>query len=95
VYAADLEPILAVPNGPFRAYCGGGFTQGKPWAKLSCPFGARALRAVAVWTFGEGTQLRAVPIRANLICKSLPACGITSQRSVVRLDDDVHGHLTS
>jgi hypothetical protein len=26
---SDLEPILAVPNGPFRAYCGGGkFTQG-------------------------------------------------------------------
>jgi hypothetical protein len=25
----------------------------------------------------------------------LPACGITPQRSVVRLDDDVHGHLTS
>jgi hypothetical protein len=20
---SDLEPILAVPNGPFRAYCGG------------------------------------------------------------------------
>jgi hypothetical protein len=25
----------------------------------------------------------------------LPACGITPQRSVVRLADDVHGHLTS
>jgi hypothetical protein len=25
----------------------------------------------------------------------LPACGITPQRSVVRLDDDVHGHSTS
>jgi hypothetical protein len=38
---SDLKPILAVPSGPFRAYCGGGkFTQGKPWAKLSCPFGA-------------------------------------------------------
>jgi hypothetical protein len=41
---SDLEPILAVPNGPFRAYCGGGkFTQGKPWAGLSFlgAFGAR------------------------------------------------------
>ena len=29
-----MEPILAKPNGPFRARSGGELTQGKPWAMI-------------------------------------------------------------
>jgi hypothetical protein len=125
----DLEPILAVPNGPFKAYCGGG---NSPRVNPGLSFLAPSASGPAVWTFGEGITgikgswhlLRLTsrlspglyPIRANLICKisarrrghaespgagraklrlsqgfpRLPACGITPQRSVVRLDDDVH-----
>jgi len=32
--------VLAVPSGPLRASSLGNLTQGRPWAKLSCPFGA-------------------------------------------------------
>jgi hypothetical protein len=35
-----LEPMLAVPGGPFRASSGGGITQGEPWAMLSWPLRA-------------------------------------------------------
>jgi hypothetical protein len=38
---SDLEPILAyqiAPSGLIRVW---ELTQGKPWAKLSCPFGAQ------------------------------------------------------
>jgi hypothetical protein len=36
----DLEPILAVPGGPFRVNSGGEITQGKPWAMLFWPLRA-------------------------------------------------------
>jgi hypothetical protein len=38
-YNSGRKTVLAVPSGPFRAHSAGKVTQGKPWAKLSWPFG--------------------------------------------------------
>jgi hypothetical protein len=45
VYVADLEPILAVPSGPFRAYCGGGNSPRVNPGLSFLPLRGEALRA--------------------------------------------------